>query len=179
MAEEMEKDFVVIGEPLAGNAYSASKNLYHSIKRGRDTKYTTETDDVFVEKWTDSLIRKAKERTGGIIIFPEGDLLDEGKRQKVLKCVRKAVIKFNKIIMDKRPQNDRGLYAAWGNGCDFSGKYHKKDGVTFGSESFSVDIIGMPGFAVYDLVDGISRFSTRKTIMVKDFPGQQVYLRNF
>ena len=178
MAEEMEKDFVVIGKPLAGNAYSASKNLYHSIKRGRDTKYTTETDDVSVEKWTDSLIRKAKERTGGIIIFPEGDLLDEEKRQKVQKCVSKAVKGYNKFIMCKRPETDMRLLSAWGNGCDFSGQYAKWD-LSFGKGSCSVDVIGMTGMAFHDLVRELGSLSMYKTVMVKDFQEQRAFIERF
>jgi hypothetical protein len=172
MANEQDMGYIIVGEEKASGAYSEKRFLYKSIKRIEGAVYTTEVNSTLPV----SVLEKAKERTGGIIILPEDDSKERMLKTNVINRVKNAVAEYNAFILERRSKVKEGVLAAWTEARALSGTYKAKNGVIFGSESYSVDIIGMINWPLHELVEEISLMVPGKTVMCKDYTNHNVCL---
>ena len=176
MVKEQEMTCILIGEENAKGAYSAKRFLYHSIKRSEGAVYAAELEDEEASAYTCSVLEKAKERTGGIIILPVDASKDDTLKNNVVESVKNAVAEYNDFILERSSKVKKGVLAAWTEAHALSGTYQAKNGVIFGSESYSVDIIGMINGALHQLAEEISLILPGKTVMLKDYRNHTAWL---
>ena len=172
MANEQDMGYIIVGEEKVSGAYSKKRFLYQSIKRSEGAVYTTEVNSTM----PDSVLEKAKERTGGIIILPEDDSKERMLKTNVINNVKNAVAEYNAFVLERRSKVKEGVLAAWTETNAMSSTFYAKNGMTFGSDSYAVDIIGMINWPLHELVEEISLMVPGKTVMLKDYTNHNVCL---
>lgn len=150
-----------------GNAFSASKRLYHSIKV--DESLTIAKGGILYEAV--DFVPKDTEK-GGVIVFStdvNAVKLSENKVINWLKQKAKTVenrLTYTGKIDRVAKSND---LIGWTVGRYLDGRYKAKNGKTYGENSLSVEIIGVDTDKLISIAEELCNLFVQETVLVKDY----------
>ena len=156
-----------------GNAYSASKYLYHAIKVTDEN--TIAKGGIFEEavEWQP----KDRER-GGVIIFStdvNAKKLDDRVVINWLKQKTKTI--ENRLTYTSKIDKiaNKNELIGWTVGKYLDGRYKAKNGKTYGENSLSVEIIGVDTNKLLKIADELCNLFVQETVLVKDYSTGNIF----
>ena len=160
-----------------GNAYSSSRYLYHMIKVDGNKIIASSEDDL--SEAVDLQIDDSKK--GGIIVLSTDVNAIKMSENKLVNWVKQRVetLKnrmFKTSMIDKVSQ--KYDLVGWTVGYFLDGRYTAKNGVPFGEQSLSVEIIGVTSETLINIATDLCRVFTQEAVLVKDYTTGSILLVN-
>lgn len=159
-----------------GNAYSSSKRLYEAIKATKDNIIAYDLPIKEAIDW-----EVGDKEKGGIIVLSTDVNAVEVSDNKFINAIKKIARTFkNRISYNKKIDavaNKHNLIG-WTVGKFLSGRYRAKNGVNFGENSLSVEIIGVSTDDLIDIAEDLCEEFSQETVLVKDYSTGKIFFVN-
>lgn len=159
-----------------GNAYSASKRLYESIKKTPSNIIASSSALNEAVDW-----EVPNDEKGGIIVFSEEVNAIELSDNKLINWLKqKTKTAENKLFYKKKIDTIANKYSlvGWTVGKFLDGRYTAKNGKQFGEQSLSVEIVGVTVDTLIDIATDLAREFIQETVLVKDYSGGKIMFVN-
>lgn len=159
-----------------GNAYSASKRLYESIKKTSSNIIASSFSMTEAVEW-----EVPDDEKGGIIVFSEEVNAIELSDNRLINWLKqKTKTMKNKAFYKKKIDNIASKYSlvGWTVGKFLDGRYTAHNGKQFGEKSLSVEIVGVTVDTLVDIATDLAREFVQESVLVKDYSGGRVFFVN-
>ena len=154
-----------------GNAFSGSKRLYRKIKVNESKILAREAVDWEVDD----------NEKGGMIIFSRTVNAIGSSKNKLINWIKQKAKTLNNKVKSNKKIDDIGKkyeLPGWTVGHFLDGRYTSKNGVSFGEDSLSVELIGVDTDKLLDIATELCRAFEQETVLVKCYNNGKIYFVN-
>lgn len=155
---------------LYGNAYSASRYLYFSIKKTNENIIASSFDkDTLNEGVTFEL---PKDELGGVIVLSTDVNAVQVSSNKLVNWVKsKWETLKNRLGKDKKINDiaQKHNLVGWTVGKFLRGRYTAKNGKVFDENSLSIEIVGIPDDKLIEVAEDLCNAFKQESVLVKTY----------